>query len=105
MKITFDLTTDEVSVILRMVSEYHDLHKKLVFGMLTTQYKEMGYVNTTGYGPTIIPYDLKEPGSTVTFQQHILGGQYILAIKLVRAVTGIGLKEAKDIVDKITGKA
>jgi len=101
MKIQIELDATEVSEVLMSIAGNCQLHQKFVSAIMV----EEGYENKSSIGPAVIPFDWMSPTHPElgTVRDNVKTGRKIQAIKIVREKTGLGVKEAKDIMDSIMG--
>jgi hypothetical protein len=95
MNINIDLDFAEMSELLNLVCVNRALHLKFVSAIM----KEEGYENKSGIGPSVIPFSWWIQSCPGTLKDNVWSGLKINAYKIVREHLGLGLKEAKDIVD------
>ena len=112
MKVSLEMSPDMLSDLLWELRNNRAMFNTVLFGVLVDEsgvlVDESGYyINDTGIGTRYFPKNLVAGASFgfngvnegTTLEDFIKSGQRIPAIKLVRAYTGLGLRESKDIVD------
>ena len=105
MKVSLEMSPDNLSDLLWELRENRAMFNSVLFGVLV---EDSGYyINDTGFGTRYFPKNLVANAlfgfsgevEGMTLEDLIKAGKRIQAIKLVRAYTGLGLRESKDIVD------
>ena len=105
MKVSLEMSPDNLSDLLWELRQNREMFNKVLFGLLV---EDSGYyINDTGFGTRYFPKNLVANAlfgfsgevEGMTLEDFIKAGKRIQAIKLVRAYTGLGLRESKDIVD------